>query len=365
MRDTWVVLAEGTRRRWGGDLRRHYLLRGLAERTSATVLEDWRAQRLARTLRPIVGRRWKIWRRRALVAAVEVLDDEQLEPIERYGRPFLLDIHDDPLLQGAALGIEPSAAAAAAITERSARNQARFRWLLAPSRPFAVLAGLPLERLIVAPNGTATDVVRPAPWPATPAVAFVSGAAPRRGIEELIAAARIVRGSLVDVRLDLWLAATGDDSRTYLDGLMAAVAAEPWIRIGQTPYEELGSSVGRASVLAIPTPAHPYWDSVAPIKLFDNLAAGRPIVTTPRTETARVVVEANAGIVTADDSPEAIATALLRLLTDDAVARRMGANARAVAEREYDWAVIGRRLADDVLATTRLSRLLGSPRAIR
>ena len=67
------------------------------------------------------------------------------------------------------------------------------------------------------------------------------------------------------------------------------LASEPWIEIGQTPYGELGPPLGRATVICIPTPGHAYWDSVAPVKLFDCLAAGRPIVTTPRPETAAIV----------------------------------------------------------------------------
>jgi glycosyltransferase involved in cell wall biosynthesis len=45
-----------------------------------------------------------------------------------------------------------------------------------------------------------------------------------------------------------------------------------------------------------------------------------------------------------------MAAAILELLGDAGEARRRGANARAAAEREYDWRVIGERLADEVLA---------------
>ena len=365
MKEAWVVLAEGDRRRWGGDLRRHYLLRGLAGRMEATVLETWRAPTLSRALRRIVGRRRAVWRRRPLVASSEALDDEQLGIVERFGVPFLLDVHDDTLLQGDALGIPPPEPAATRIATQTARNRSAFRWLVAPSAPFAALTDLPADRVIVASNGTASDVVRPAPWPASPAVAFVSGAAPRRGIEELIAAVRIVRDSIPEVRLDLWLAATGDDSRTYLDRLQASVAGDDWIAFGHSPYAELGEAVGRATVIANPTPAHPYWDSVAQIKLFDNFAAGRPVVTTPRTETVRVLTEAKAGVVTADDSPAAMAAGLLLVLRNDAMARSLGANARRAAERDYDWSVIGRRLAEEVDAATRWSRWRRRPFAIR
>lgn len=350
LRRRWLILREGDRRRWGGDLRRHYLFDALAERTHGRVVEDRRPVDFVPILRELVPRRWQVWRRPPLVATTEILTDNQLAPIVRLGVPAVVDIHDDTLLQNDALGIATSAEEAAAIRAKDALNRAGFRWLVAPSKPFAALAGLDPDRTIVAPNGTDSAAVRPGSWPEQPAVAFVAGAAPRRGIEELVEATRIARKTAPDLRLDLVLAATGEHSQAYLERLGASLEGDDWITIGPSPYPELGARLSRASVLAIPTPAHPYWDSVAPVKLFDYFAAGRPVMTTPRIETARVVREAGAGAVSTDDTPEAMAEALIDLLASPEDARRRGANARAAAERDFDWRVIGRRLADEILA---------------
>jgi len=74
------------------------------------------------------------------------------------------------------------------------------------------------------------------------------------------------------------------------------------------------------------------------------------VMTTPRAETARLVRDHDAGTVSTGDDPASMAAAILQLLGDAGEARRRGANARAAAEREYDWRVIGERLADEVLA---------------
>jgi len=350
MTGTWLVLREGDRRRWGGDLRRHYLFDGLAARTDAQILEDRRVDPLTAALRGLRPPRWQIWRRPPLVASTELLIDKQLAAVRRLGEAAVVDIHDDALLQNDALGIETPDDLATAIRARHDANRDAFRVLVAPSRPFAELTGLDPGRVVVASNGSDTEVVRPARWPEIPAIAFVSGAAPRRGIEELIAAARLVRERIADTRLHLWLAATGDESRAYLDALSASVSNDAWIEIGQAPYTELGAQLGRATVLAIPTPAHAYWDSVAPVKLFDYLAAGRPVMTTPRRETAAIVTNEDAGLVAEADSAEAMAAAITPVLEDAGRARQMGANARAAAERDYDWGVIGERLAGEILA---------------
>lgn len=346
----WLILREGDRRRWGGDLRRHYLLDGLAERTHGHVVEDRRVAGLLPGLKAARGPRWQVWRGRPLVASTEILTDKQFAPIAKHGEPTVVDIHDDTLLQNDALGVAMSEADADAVRARDALNRDGFRWLVAPSAPFAAVAGLDPARTIVASNGTDSAAVRPGPWPDDPAVAFVSGAAPRRGIEDLVEAVRIARRAVPGLRLDLVLAATGDDSRAYLDRLRTGLEGEPWVTIGSAPYLELGARLSRATVLAIPTPAHRYWDSVAPVKVFDYFAAGRPVLTTPRTETARIVRGVEAGAVTADDTPAAMAATLVELLASPETARRLGANARVAAERDYDWRVISRRLADEILA---------------
>jgi glycosyltransferase involved in cell wall biosynthesis len=345
-----VILREGDRRRWGGDLRRHYLLDGLAARTGGRVVEDRRVAGLLPPLREVRGPSWQLWRRRPLVASTEILTDKQFAPVARYGEPAVVDIHDDTLLQADALGIVVPDADAAAFRERDRLNRDGFRWLVAPSALYATLIGLDSTRTIVASNGSDTAAVKPGPWPDVPSVAFVSGAAPRRGIEELVEAVRIARRTVPEACLDLVVAATGDESRAYLDRLRASLETETWVTIGASPYPQLGERLSRAWVLAIPTPGHPYWDSVAPVKLFASFAAGRPVMTTPRSETARLVRDHGAGTVSADDGPESMATAILELLADGQELRRRGANARAAAERDYDWRVIGERLADEILA---------------
>ncbi len=349
----WLILREGDRRRWGGDLRRHYLFDGLAARTGGRILEERSVAPLTAALREMRGPRWQVWRRGPLVASTELFIEKQFPVVRRLGRAAVVDIHDDARLQNEALGVRMTPDQAEAISARVRINLDGFDWLVAPSARFAELAGLDPRRTIPASNGTDATVVKPGPWPDRPAVAFVSDTAPSRGIEELIQAVRLARRSVPDTGLHLWLAATGDESLRYLESLRAVSAADPWIEIAQTPYIELGMQLGRATVLAIPTPAHPYWDSVAPVKLFDYFAAGRPVVTTPRSETAAIVRERDAGLVAAGDSAEAIAEPIVRLLDDDVAARRMAGHARMAAERDYDWRVIGDRLAAEILARIR------------
>lgn len=348
MSDRWIVLQEETRRRFGGDLRRASILRQLAEQTGATTA-GWTKAAVADALDE-AGGGGPPWRRtpRPRLASVEALDVDTLRDVTRRSRPTVLDVHDDPVAQLAALGVDPGETRRQELVERAARNRDAFEWLLAPTSSFANLAGLPVDRTIVAPNGTDTTTITPRPMPGRPAIGFASGAAAGRGIELLIEAARIVREAQPDLQLLLWLVATGSDSQAFLDALTERLGDEAWIEIGSAPYDRMAAELGRASVIVIPHPPGDYLDAALPIKLLDAMAAGRPVVVTPRTQTVRVVRDAASGLV-ASDGADSVAVEVSRLLEHPSLAVELGANGRRVAEAEYDWRVIGAAVARRVL----------------
>jgi glycosyltransferase involved in cell wall biosynthesis len=343
----WLILREGDRRRWGGEIRRAMIFERLAAATGATVVDDWpEFQRHAR------GRRWQAWRRlapRPLLAASETAPPRWIPRVAALSEPVAVAVYDDAATQARALGMALAPEREAELVARRRQNEATFRWHVVPTASFAKLVGLDMDRVIVGGNGTISGHVRPGPWPDEPAVGFVSGAAPGRGIETLVEAMRLVREQIAEARLRLWLVATSDAAAAYLDGLRAASIGESWIEIGTAPYERLGEILSTATVLSIPHPANEYMDVALPVKLFDSLAAGRPLVVTPRRETVAIVERHKVGLVAADDSPAAIAAELVRLLADQALAREMGIRAREAAEREFDWSVVGGRIADEVL----------------
>jgi glycosyltransferase involved in cell wall biosynthesis len=218
-----------------------------------------------------------------------------------------------------------------------------------PTMEFAGLAGVDERDVLVAPPGTDTQLIVPGPWPEIPTVGMVSGASPRRGIEALIEASRRLQPDIPGLRLRLVLVGTTDEGRSYLDVLRASLSEERWVSIETVPYEELSPVLAQMSVLVLPQPSGAYFDAALPMKLFDYFAAGRPIVTTPRTATADRVIRHGAGLVTRGDEPDDLAVAIGRLLGDAPLARRLGAAGREAAVSTYDWDVIGRNLTNDLL----------------
>jgi len=112
------------------------------------------------------------------------------------------------------------------------------------------------------------------------------------------------------------------------------------------PYERISESLGTADVLITLLDSEASGFAV-PSKTLAYLCAGRPqIIAAPKeNEAARVVVDADAGIVVSPDHPAEFAEAAMKLMDDSQARIRFGRNAREYAERKF--AII--RVADRFL----------------
>lgn len=87
--------------------------------------------------------------------------------------------------------------------------------------------------------------------------------------------------------------------------------------------------------------------------LLEAMAAGRPIVATTVGGNPELITDGETGLLVPPENPEALAAAILRLIRDPALARRLGEAARRRVEREFTLDVMVRRLEslyDDLLA---------------
>lgn len=118
-----------------------------------------------------------------------------------------------------------------------------------------------------------------------------------------------------------------------------------WLDIRRAEGNEIHALLPDVLATVIPRPRGPYNDLALPIKLFDYLSYGRPLLVTDCTEQARVVREADAGLVT-DDDPDALADAIARLVSAGGdQLDRWSANARRAAENA-SWSERAHRILE-------------------
>jgi glycosyltransferase involved in cell wall biosynthesis len=347
--ESWLVAGIPRIKTGGGSLRAAHLWRTLAERTAAATPAAFGRRGLL-PLAAALATESHLWRRPLHVASTQLLPVAGLSLLRGSVRARALDLHDHPRLQAEALGLEASVARGRALDDLVGRNVGVFETLVVPSASFAELCDLPLQKVLVITNGADTAHITPAPGPGHPVVAMVSGAAPGRGIEALVDAVAEVRAEIPDATLRLALTATGPASLAYLNKIRRQLEDRSWATVESVPYASLSAFLGEAAVMAVPHPKNDYMDVATPVKLFDSMAAGRPVVVTPRREMASIVTGCGAGLVADSDHVDDLAVAIVRLLGDESLRHELGANARRCAVERYDWSVLASQLADAVLA---------------
>jgi glycosyltransferase involved in cell wall biosynthesis len=346
---TWVIAGVPASGSSGGPVRARHVFSALAERTNGLTTTA-HGRRGVPSLALTLAARSGGWRRSTALASTQLIPRIGMSLFRGAVRAAVLDVHDHPALQAGGLGFPLTPDEQHDLDRLFAANVDAFARLVVPSATFAGLCQLPSERVLVVPNGADTTHLVPQPPTADPVVGMLSGAAPGRGIELLVHAMELVRTDHPAATLRLALSATGPASAAYLRDLQADLRRRhPWVRVGTVPYPDIGTFLGNTAILVIPHPPHAYLDAATPVKLFDSMAAGRPVVVTPRVETAAIVNAADAGLVAASDRAEDLAASILTLLGDEPRRRQMGENARRAAVELYDWRALANRLADAIL----------------
>jgi glycosyltransferase involved in cell wall biosynthesis len=149
---------------------------------------------------------------------------------------------------------------------------------------------------------------------------------PMQGGETLLRAIELARAQGADVDL-ICVTRPGDEPEPPWP---------PWLRIERASSDEIGSLLGEVLATVVPRPPGAYNDLAVPIKLMEYLAYGRPILATPRTETARIVTRSEAGLVV-EDGPEGLASGIVRLCAAPEAERVRWSQAAESAARTNSW----------------------------
>lgn len=232
----------------------------------------------------------------------------------------------------------------------AAHRQGRIRVLVPISRSAAaelVAAGAVAERIHVAPSGfdAAAYARVPAFDPARlarPRIVHLGRLSAERGraVFEAVVAAGVA---------DVTIVGGGED--------VAGAQNLPAI-----PPREVPGGYGACDVVLLPYQAGIRTArTMSPIKLFEAMAAGRPIIAADLPTLREVLTDGETALLVPPDEPGAWLAALARLRADPGFAARLAAAARNAAE-PYSW----RRRAEGILAAmARAEASARSPAATR
>ncbi|NJN47354.1 MAG: glycosyltransferase family 4 protein [Candidatus Competibacteraceae bacterium] len=272
---------------------------------------------------PLLHRRWGgrpfiRWHRRRLQAsrAVYVRAAELCLPLARAGIRHHFEVHDTTrMIQQEQLAEIVGYHRAGIIDQLIPISQAAKAVLMAH--------GAQPERIYVAPSAVAFDRFSQAP-PLEP---------DRLARPRLIYLGRISRNRGLTIFENL-------AQRGY-EVLLIGVSDQ---HLGTTlpirrpvPHREVPYWYGQAELALMPYQADlGHADSISPLKLFEAMAAGRPVIVSDLGPIREIVKDGENGLIVKADDADAWAAAVNRLQTDPALTLRIAENARRLAE-QHSW----------------------------
>jgi glycosyltransferase involved in cell wall biosynthesis len=275
--------------------------------------------------------------------------------------PVIYESHGVSATVGAQLGqyLSTGTGASGAKQRRLARRE-RSVWRTADgyvtitsalARELSALYG-PRPVLAVVPDGARLPASRPfVPTPPGPFVACYSGHLyPWKGVDVLVRALALTAGIA-------GLVVGGHPAEPDLARVRALVAdlgLEPRVRFtGLVAPSSVPPLLLQAHALVLPNSATAISSAYSsPLKLFEYLAAGRPVVASDLPAFREVLDHEVTALLVPPDDPSALARALERLRDDPALVDRLGRAAHALAGG-YSWDARARRIgaiAEEVLA---------------
>jgi glycosyltransferase involved in cell wall biosynthesis len=310
-----VPLAHALARRLGGELVVH---RGWRDTTRGL----WRAYRTASpaTFLFIAG----------IAAWVAPSDLPKLARLKSRVAHTNVDISDRPLWQAEAFGITlPSKRK----DEVSAREQALFELgdTISANAP-EWMEGRPF---ILARNATDPDLFEESARtsPRGNLILYAGSIAPRRGTESMVRALGLARRANPAISLRVLASRPHEDHLRTLRSLAAAVDLPLQLLI-DVPRSSLDAHHAAAAVAFLPAEDAGYYHITDPLKLYDYMAAARPIVLPPLRTSMAIVREAGAGVVARSFDTESLADAVAEALRNAAL---LGSNGRKAALARHTW----------------------------
>ncbi len=197
------------------------------------------------------------------------------------------------------------------------RHVDRFIVLSNFARDIFVRAGLPAERIAVKPNAVAD--LAGGETAERAGVLFVGRLSPEKGVDHLIAAARLTRVPITIV---------GDGPEA---ARLAAVAPDTVRFLGALPRADVRAVMARARALVMPS----IWFEGFPVTVAEAFAAGTPVIASRIGALAEIVEDGRTGWLVNPGDPAELAAAIDRALSDPIEAAARGAAARQTYRARY------------------------------
>jgi alpha-maltose-1-phosphate synthase len=268
----------------------------------------------------------------------------------RLSIPIVLEVNGDLIEEWDHLGLEFSKTQRAAVhfvTRRIYRHVSHIvavgetirqrlidRWDLDPSHISVVTNGADIDvfsNLAEKQNMRDYGIVDGE----APIIIFVGGFQPWHGIDLIIDAFVQLAQQKTDVKLVL--VGDGPMKSEMQNRAQPLLQGHRIIFTGKLDHEEVAQLLGIADIAVIYPPAVAAEIVETPLKLFDYMAAGKAIIAPSVRNMKRILTDRVNALLVPPDNPAGLAKAMIELLDDGQLRKRLGLAARQDAIEKHSW----------------------------
>lgn len=216
------------------------------------------------------------------------------------------------------------------------------------------LFDVPDEKIIVIENGANIELFQPINQEIAKKelnlekdinyVCFVGNLAPWQGVEYLIQAVPHIIKACPDARF--LIVGDGIMKNEWMQLAHKLGVNNKLIFTGSVPYKQVPLYINSSDLCVAPfIKKRNMKIGLSPLKIYEYLACGKTIVSS-QIPNLEFIEQQNIGILVQPENPEELAKAIINLMKDEALRKKMGKNGREFVIKNNSWEAIGRKIAE-------------------
>ena len=217
-------------------------------------------------------------------------------------------------------------------------------------RDILIKQGLNNDKITVIPNGANIDLFKPVNDVLTikelqtqynisendNGIIFVGNLMRWHGVRYLIKSAPIVIKAFPNTKF--LIVGDGRIKKELISMTEKMDVSANFIFTGTVPYEHVPLYITISDVCVAPfIHARNERLGLSPVKIYEYLACGKPVVASSIRGIGDLLKSSNSGIVVTPEDPNELANAIIKLLKDERLREQMGKNGRELVVNNYSW----------------------------
>jgi glycosyltransferase involved in cell wall biosynthesis len=177
-------------------------------------------------------------------------------------------------------------------------------------------------------------------------ILFVGRFVQEKGIMDLIKAFAIVQKNRTNLQLIL-VGAGSSEMTMQVAGLITELNIQDKVKLlGFLNYQQMPQVHNIADIFCLPSADTKFWAEQFGYALVEAMACGKPAVSTFSGSIPEIVKDQSTGLLVEQHNPNALAAALDKLLSDNQLREKYGANARNWVLEKFEAEKVAKQIAD-------------------